>query len=220
MTEAFEKGLDLHRITAARIAGKAPEEVTDEERQHAKPVNFGACYGLGAGGLVQSAWENYGIVITENEAARWLEAFANAYPRFARWRREHAQRCEARRRIVIGRDAAKGIGRLYPLSRLPAGKSAYTRACNLPVQGACADASMLALAAIDRALFEEGVEGGPVAWLHDEIVLEVPAEDADRAAELLRRAMIDAFAETFPGAPVNGLVEPHVGMSWGEAKSR
>jgi DNA polymerase-1 len=175
MTEAFEKGLDLHRITAARIAGKAPEEVTDEERQHAKPVNFGACYGLGARGLVQSAWENYGIVITENDAARWLEAFANAYPRFARWRREHAQRCEARRRIVIGRDAAKGIGRLYPLSRLPAGASAYTRACNFPVQGACADASMLALAAIDRALFEEGVEGGPVAWLHDEIVLEVPA---------------------------------------------
>jgi DNA polymerase-1 len=121
---------------------------------------------------------------------------------------------------VIGRDAAEGIGRLYPLSRLPAGKSAYTRACNLPVQGACADASMLALAAIDRALFEEGVEGGPVAWLHDEIVLEVPADHADRAAELLRSAMIDAFAATFPGAPVNGLVEPHVGMSWGEAKSR
>jgi DNA polymerase-1 len=218
MMEAFEKGLDLHRITAARITGAAPEEVTDEDRQHAKAVNFGACYGLGARGLVQSAWEKYNIVITENEAARWLEAFAAAYPRFARWRREHAGRCESRRRIVMGRDAAKGVGRLYPLSRLPAGSSAYTRSCNFPVQGACADASMLALAYVDDRLFEAGIDGGPVAWLHDEIVLEVREDQAERATEILKQAMIDGFAETFPGAPLNGLVEPHVGMSWGEAK--
>ena len=66
-----------------------------------------------------------------------------------------------------------GIGRFYPRSWLPEGKSFYTRSCNLPIQGACADASMLALAAIDRLLFEEGIEGGPVAWVHDEIVIEV-----------------------------------------------
>ena len=77
---------------------------------------------------------------------------------------------------------------------------------------------MLALAAIDRLLFEEGIEGGPVAWLHDEIVIEVAAEQMDRAAELLRQAMIEAFVGTFPGAPVTGLVEPRIGMSWGEAK--
>ena len=219
MGEAFEQGLDLHRITAARITGAPPEEVTEEDRQHAKAVNFGACFGLGARGLVQSAWEKYNIVITEPEAARWLEAFAAAYPRFVRWRRTHAERCESKRRIVIGRDAAKGIGRLYPLSRLPAGASSYTRSCNLPVQGACADVSMLALTAIDWALFDDDIEGGPFAWLHDEIVLEAAASHADRAAELLQRAMIDAFVETFPGAPVAGLVKIGQGPSWGEAKA-
>lgn len=65
------------------------------------------------------------------------------------------------------------IGRVFELSWLKPDRSSYTVACNLPVQGACADAAMLALAAIDDALSEEGIGGGPVAWLHDEIVLEV-----------------------------------------------
>jgi DNA polymerase-1 len=219
MSAVFEKGLDLHCITAAQMIGKAPEEVTAEERHAAKPVNFGACYCIGARSLMKNAWEDYGIVITEHEATRWLRAFTEAYTQFARWRREHARRCEERRVIVIGRDAAQGVGRLWPLSRLSNGKSAYTCSCNYPVQGACADASMLALAAVDRLLFEQSIDGGPVAWLHDEIVMEVAAEDADRAATLLRQAMIEAFGETFRGAPLRGLVEPHIGLSWGEAKS-
>jgi DNA polymerase-1 len=218
MTEAFAKGLDLHRITAGRMAGKQSEDVTADERRAAKAVNFGACYGLGASGLVKSAWDGYGVVIDRHEAAKWLGAFEVAYPQFARWRRDHAQLCVGRRMIVIGKDAARGIGRVYPFSRLPPGASAYTRSCNLPVQGSCADTSMLALAGIDRALFDEGIEGGPVAWLHDEIVLEVSVEDAPRAAELLAQEMISAFKQIFPGAPVHGLVDPHIGLNWSEAK--
>ena len=126
MTEAFERGEDLHRITAARMSGKDPADVTDEERSAAKRVNFGAIYGMGAAGLVKSAWDAYGTVLSQREATRWLTAFAEAYPIFDRWRREHADRCAERRYIVIGKDAAKGVGRRYPLSRLPEGKSSYT----------------------------------------------------------------------------------------------
>ena len=78
---------------------------------------------------------------------------------------------------------------------------------------------MLALAYVDDRLFEAGIDGGPVAWLHDEIVLEVREDQAERAAEILKQSMIDGFAETFPGAPLNGLVEPHIGSNWGEAKA-
>jgi DNA polymerase-1 len=219
MTAAFEQGLDLHKLTAARMTGKTPEEVTDEERKGAKCVNFGAIYGQGAAGLVQSAWDQWGLVLDLEEAKAWLRAFEDSFFGFARWRREHYRRCEDRLCIVIGKDADRGIGRLYPKSRVPEGASFYTRCCNLPVQGACADASMLALAYVDDRLFEAGIEGGPVAWLHDEIVLEVREDQAERAAEILKRAMIDAFAETFPGAPLNGLVEPHVGLNWGDAKA-
>jgi DNA polymerase-1 len=218
MTEALMNGEDLHRLTAAAIAGKRPEDVTDEERQSAKPINFGSAYGMGANGLVASAWDHYGIAISLAEARQWLAAFEKAYPDFILGRRRHATLCEMRGVIMIGKDAAKGVGRAYPLSRLPAGKNVYTRACNLPIQGICADCSMLALTAIDRLLFEEGIDGGPVAWLHDEIILEVPAGDAERAAELLKRAMIEAFEETFPGAPLLKLVEARIGPDWASVK--
>jgi DNA polymerase I-like protein with 3'-5' exonuclease and polymerase domains len=120
---------------------------------------------------------------------------------------------------VIGKDATRGIGRIFPRSRVPEGASYYTRCCNLPIQVACADASMLALAYVDDRLFEADIEGGPVAWLHDEFVLETRADQAGRAAEILPQAMIDAFVETFPGAPLNGLVEARIGANWAEAKS-
>jgi DNA polymerase-1 len=219
MTEAFEQGLDLHKITAARMTGKDLDAVTGEERRGAKAVNFGGIYGQGAAGLVQSAWDQFDLVLDLTEAKSWLQAFENAYYGLARWRREHHQHCEARHRIVIGKDADRGIGRIFPKSRVPVGKSYYTRCCNLPIQGACADASMLALAYVDDRLFEAEIEGGLVAWLHDEFVLEVRANQADLAANILKQSMIDGFAETFPGAPLNGLVDPHTGASWGEAKS-
>ena len=67
-------------------------------------------------------------------------------------------------------------------------------------------------------LFEEGIEGGPVAWVHDEIMLEVAEADAERAAVLLVKAMTDGFAETFPGAPLNGLVDAKICSNWAEMK--
>ena len=216
MTKAFEQGLDLHRLTASQMTGKDLADVTDEERKGAKCVNFGSVYGQGAGGLVQSAWDQFDVVLDFDEAKAWLQTFADTYYGFTRWRSVHFRACERRRYIVIGKQARDGIGRIYPQSRVPEGGSFYTRCCNLPVQGACADASMLALAYVDDRLFDAGIEGGPVAWLHDEIVLEVRDDQAELAAEILKQAMIDGFIETFPGAPINQLVEPHIGMSWAE----
>jgi DNA polymerase I-like protein with 3'-5' exonuclease and polymerase domains len=218
MTAVFAQELDPHRITAARMLGKAIEGVTGDERQSAKAVNFGSLYGMGAKSLVQYAWRNFGIAISEAEAAHQLTALQRTYPKLMRWRQAHYERCEARAAIVVGRDMANGNGRLYLKSHVPNGKSFFTRSCNLPVQGACADASMLALAAIDRMLFAQGIDGGPVLWLHDEFVLEVRAGQAGQAAKILKQAMIDAFVETFPGAPLNGLVEPRIVTNWGEAK--
>ena len=218
MTEAFRRGKDLHAITAARVSGKRPEQVTKAERQAAKATNFGSLYGIGPVKLARSAWAGYGVKLSIDEARAQLDAFEASFPGVVRWRNEHHERCVDRKCIVIGRDAARGIGRLFPQSRLKNGRLFYTASANLPVQGACADASMLALATVDDRLFDAGIEGGPVAWLHDEIVMEIAAEDAERAAELLKQAMIEAFAETFPGAPLNGLVEPHIGANWSAAK--
>ena len=63
---------------------------------------------------------------------------------------------------------------------------------------------MLALAYVDDRLFDAGIDGGPVAWLHDEIVLEVREDQAERAAEILKQSMIDGFVETFPARRSTG----------------
>jgi DNA polymerase-1 len=218
MTRAFEEGQDLHAITAARMARKDPKDVTKEERKGAKAVNFGAIYGQGPTGLMRAAWEKFDLVLTRAEAEAWTQAFKDSYPDLARGQRERHQRCQDELRIVIGKDAARGIGRVFPFSRLKENDTGYTRSRNLPIQGACADAAMIALTYVDDRLFNAGIDGGPVAWLHDEIVLEVKAADAERAATILKQSMIDGFAETFPGAPLNGLVDLHIARNWAEAK--
>ena len=94
-----------------------------------------------------------------------------------------------------------------------------TQCCNAPVQGACADAAMRALILVDAALFEAGIDGGPVIFNHDEIVLEVPEVDAERARTILVESMTCAFADTFPDAPLNGLVETKITTAWGPRES-
>ncbi len=156
--------------------------------------------------------------MTIAEAREWLRGFAAAYPTLVREQRRHADRCARERRIVIGRDAAEGIGRVFELAWLPPDRSAYTVACNLPIQGVCADIAMQALAYVDDALFMAGIDGGPVAWTHDEITLEVREKDAEAAGELLTDDMTRAFAETFPSAPLEKLVKARIGADWAALK--
>ena len=203
MTRAFERGEDLHALTARTMLGLdeagwlgLPEEERKQHRKHAKPVNFGRLYGQGARGLVASAWAQYDLILDLATAKEWIRAFEETYPDYARWCRDFARACERSGRIPIGREG----GRIHEIHWNADGYR-YTQCLNLPIQGACADAFMLALAMIDAALFEAGIEGGPVAAPHDEIVLEVPEADAARAAVLLQEAMTAAFAATFPGAP-------------------
>jgi DNA polymerase-1 len=220
MTQAFERG-DLHTLTAKTMLRlndpdswlSMPEAERKRHRKHAKPVNFGRLYGQGARGLVTSAREQYGLILDLDTAKAWVRAFEETYPDFTRWCRTSSRACERAGRIQIG----VAGGRVHEIYWNSDGYR-YTQCLNLPIQGACADAFMLALAAIDATLFEAGIEGGPVAAPHDEIVLEAPEADAERAADLLKKAMTDAFAETFPGAPLKDLVAVKIGRSWADTK--
>jgi DNA polymerase-1 len=220
MTRAFARGEDLHALTARTMRGldaagwlDLPEEERKQHRKHAKPVNFGRLYGQGARGLVASAWAQYGLILDLATAKAWIRAFEETYSDYARWARDFARACKRSGRIPIGREG----GRIHEIHWNPDGYR-YTQCLNLPIQGACADAFMLALATIDATLFEAGIEGGPVAAPHDEIVLEVPQADAARAAVLLKEVMTAAFAATFPGAPLRDLVAVKIGRSWAETK--
>jgi DNA polymerase-1 len=92
----------------------------------------------------------------------------------------------------------------------------YTLCCNAPVQGACADIGMLSLLLFDAALRRDGITGGPVLFIHDEIVAEIRSDQAEAAATLLKTSMEQAFAAVFPAAPLRGLVELRIGPHWGK----
>ena len=72
------------------MTGKRPEDVTIEERQAAKTLNFGAVYGQGAKGLVAAAWDKLDIVLPLEEAERWGQALKETYPQLTAWKAEHA----------------------------------------------------------------------------------------------------------------------------------
>ena len=159
MTKAFEQGLDLHRLTASQMTGKDLADVTDEERKGAKCVNFGSVYGQGAGGLVQTAWDQFDIVLDFDEAKAWLQGVRRHLLRFrAGGGAFITGACEGRRYIVIGKDMrATGSAGSTPRAAFPKAGRSTRAAAILPVQGACADASMLALAYVDDRLFDAGV---------------------------------------------------------------
>jgi DNA polymerase I-like protein with 3'-5' exonuclease and polymerase domains len=216
-------------------------------RQAAKPINFGTIYGAGPNGLIASAWASYGIRLSYDEAVTARNEFFNRYPTLQAWMRQHADACQSAGAIPIGKlgrvieaaweapvshqrhpwgahvdddalwdddiDAAAWLVR-------PSSSLKYTLCCNAPVQGACAVITMRALILIDQGLAEAGTAGGVVLCIHDEFVLEVPREQADAAAQLLERCMVQAFTEHFAQAPTTNLVElKSPAASWGDAKA-
>jgi DNA polymerase I-like protein with 3'-5' exonuclease and polymerase domains len=92
----------------------------------------------------------------------------------------------------------------------------HPQCCNLPVQGLGADAMLRAIKLVHERLRDH--DAGLVASVHDELLVEAAESCADTVARILREAMTEAFAATFPGAPIEGVVEIGIGRTWKEAK--
>jgi DNA polymerase-1 len=112
MIEAYQRGEDLHTLTARSITGR--QDITKEDRQLAKPVNFGLIYGLSVNGLRRTAKTEYGIELSEQDAKRYRTAFFDAYPAIARWHNEikcrHAKetRTLTGQRVIVESDVFYG----------------------------------------------------------------------------------------------------------------
>jgi DNA polymerase I-like protein with 3'-5' exonuclease and polymerase domains len=182
-------------------------------RQAAKPVSFGSIYGIGPRSLAEDAFANYGIEMTEAEAKRALDAFFQRFATLARWRREHAELCQHRGYVRIG------AGRVVEAAWEPGGHLSFPQCCNLPIQGICADAMLRALTLVHRRFAAAGIRGGLVASVHDESLAEVVEADAGAACGILERAMLDAFVQTFPGAPTRGVAAARSGRTWRDVKA-
>jgi DNA polymerase I-like protein with 3'-5' exonuclease and polymerase domains len=214
LTQIFAEGRDIHVETAARIAGIPVADVTDAQREAAKPLNYGSIYGQGPDGLRESAFVTYGVELSRAEAEQARRRFADTYRRLWQGLWNNYHRCKARGYVEIG------CGRVVEAAWETDvdGRLLFTRCCNLPIQGICADAMLRALILAHARFKQARIRGGLVACVHDELLLEVHEDDAEKARQLLEQTMIDALTETFPGAPMNCVATAKIGQTWAEAK--
>ena len=211
LRQIYRDGLDLHRMMAAEMTGKPPGDVTPEERSRAKPVNFGSIYGMGARGLVATAWNSYGVVMSIDDAQMALNSFFRKFAGLKRWMHRNAEICNAKRAIAIG------LGRVFENAWSDTGIR-YTQCCNLPIQGACADVMMLAVTRMQRSFREHNTDARLIAQVHDEIIVEAASGSIAASADIMSQAMTFAFLEMFPGAPTMDLVNIKTGNSWADLK--
>jgi DNA polymerase-1 len=202
MLAAFREGKDLHRLTAASLLGKPEAEVTKQDRQLAKAVAFGLLYGMGAKTLRIYALQNYGVAMTLEEAKRHRSKFFETYPCLAAWHRRTAAEC-----------GKPGEARsLANRRRLLDPKTPIMHRLNSPVLGTEADAAKTALGLLWERKHEcPGAR--PVAFIHDEILVEADADKANAAAAWLKAAMIEGMAPLIDPVPVE--VEVRIGRTWG-----
>ncbi len=196
LLDAYRRGEDLHTLTARNVLGIA--EVSKGNRQLAKALNFGLLYGMGAKGFRLYAKSQYGLDLTEREARRYRDAFFRTYPGLAAWHRR------------VGRSEAVETRTLAGRRRLNVKR--FTEQLNTPVQGTGADGLKLALALLWE---RRGQAPGafPLLIVHDEIVVETDADEADAAAIWLKTAMVDAMAPLTAPVPVE--VEVKQARTWG-----
>ncbi|MEX2255929.1 MAG: DNA polymerase, partial [Acidimicrobiia bacterium] len=206
LVEAFRTGQDIHTITAARVFGDAPDAVTPAHRAKAKMVSYGLAYGMESYGLAQR------LSIPVPEAQEILDAYFVAFPNVKAYmeRTVHEARQTGYTETLFGRRR--------PIPELLSGnyrirQAGERQAMNAGIQGLAADIFKVALVNLDRALEAPGIRSRLILQVHDEVILEVPPEEKDAMADLVRTVMADAADLSVPLE-----VNLAFGASWEAAK--
>ena len=204
MLQAFRDGCDIHRLTASRVTGKPPEEVSPDERQEAKAVNFGFIYGQQAAGFMSSANEKYGLDLTLGRATRLRRAFFNSYPAFNAW--HGSARVEADSGLS---EVRTRLGRRRLLPPELSNWTRFSQAVNTPVQGTAADGMKMALITLHRRLPENCLI---VLTVHDDVLVECPEAEAEAVRLLVGEVLRESMARLVPEVPIE--VETRILEVW------
>jgi len=205
LVEAFQADQDVHQRTAAEVFGVPADQVTAEQRRVAKMVNFGIAYGLSPYGLATR------LDIPQDEAAAIIERYFARYTGIRRYLEETVAR--ARRTGVV--ETLFGRRRLMEdlhSSNRATAQAAERAAINMPIQGTAADLIKMAMLRIDAGLRERGLRSRMLLQVHDELLLEAPAEELEETSALVRTAMVGVASLRVPLR-----VDLGVGRSWADA---
>jgi len=200
MIEAYRHGGDLHRLTASLITGTPLNQITKQQRQAAKAVNFGLIFAMGARGLQSYAGDTYGVEMTLDEAEAFRDRYFLAYKGIKKWHDSIKAKPPRVSRSLTGRRyfhrEDTGLAALY----------------NTPVQGTAADIVKNALGKLMDTLSD--IDAGIVAVVHDEILIEAAEKDAEEAAVILKNTMESAGEQFMVDVPL--VADAHLASSWAE----
>ena len=205
MIAAFRSGEDIHAVTASQVFGVPLAEVTPLQRSHAKAVNFGIVYGISAFSLAQD------IGVFQSEAKAYMDSY------FAKY---HGVR-EYMTRVVEQAKADGYVTTLFGRRRdLPELKSSNFNlrsfgervALNMPIQGTAADIIKAAMVRVDARMRAEHLQARLLLQVHDELIVECPAEEAETVKAILVEEMEHVVDYRVPL-----LVDAKIGTSWAEA---
>lgn len=206
MIEAYKRGVDLHKQTAAAVLGKPLDAVTKQDRQISKSANFGLLYGQSAPGLMRYAASSYGVKLEIDEANHIRRQFFHTYGALRQWHGESHVKAEhgiGEVRTVLGRR------RLIP--EIASEWERFTALVNTPVQGSCADGMKQAIVNL-AAKLPTGAR--LISTVHDELIIEAPEAMAEDVRQLVQSMMIEAMAALFPQVPIE--VEAAACEHWGQ----
>jgi len=191
LVEAFRRGEDIHRLTAAEIFSVSPKLVTREMRRVAKTINFGIVYGMSSFGLAGQ------LGIGRKEAQHFIDRYFSVYGGVRDFMEQVADQAAEDGYVTT----LLGRRRLLPEINSPnrtRREFARRTAINTPIQGTAADIIKLAMLEVDRRLEAEGLQSRMILQIHDELVLESPKEEVERVSALLRRAMEGVLSLSVP----------------------
>ena len=202
LAATLNAGMDAHLSVAAVMLGITYEEAlrrkkdkdVKEARQAAKPINFGVPGGLGIARTCDYSKKQYGVDMTPEQAKTWIRDWKRAQPEV-----------EPFFRLAAELTAETGTGgEISPFTgQITSGKK-YSELCNERFQRLGADIAKMAMWYVARECFTGSMIGWhPVAFIHDEIICEGPAEDAARAAGLLAKLMKDAANVYLQNVPMH-----------------
>ena len=203
---AFNNKEDIHRRTAAEIMGIPFEEVTPEQRSHAKAVNFGIIYGISDYGLARQ------LNISREAAARYMKSYFERYPHIHEYMQTMIEQARNTGRAVTMFGRYRELPDIHS-KNFNRRSFAERTAMNTPIQGTAADIMKIAMRNVYKKMQAMGCRSRILLQVHDELIVEAVNSEKEMLEKLLKETMEQAVKLRVPL-----VADVHTGTNWAETK--
>jgi DNA polymerase-1 len=188
MLNSFINDIDIHRTTAALIYGKTPEEVSSEERSHAKTINFGIIYGMSDWGLADT------LHISRSQAHKFIEEYFAKFPKIKQYQDNLLIECQKNNYVTTILNRRRYINSINsPIKSLV--QVAKRLVINTPIQGSASDIIKIAMLDITKKLLSNNLKSKLVIQIHDELIFEIVDDELMLVLDIAVTSMENAYLE-------------------------